>query len=184
MSESTPSDPGDENEPAPVPAGQPAGLSRAEVFSWLSGPRSAAEDAGTDLGYRGQRLGYPESGSGAVATFGRRLAALTIDWLACYLIAWAVVTRVSGGEAGLATIRPWNTTLFLLEVWLLTALAGGSFGQQILRIGVRRVDGTRLGPGRCLLRTVLIVLVIPAIIWDRDGRGLHDKAVGSVCVNR
>jgi hypothetical protein len=32
------------------------------------------------------------------------------------------------------------------------------------------------------LRTVLLLLVIPAVIWDRDGRGLHDKAVHAVQV--
>jgi uncharacterized RDD family membrane protein YckC len=32
------------------------------------------------------------------------------------------------------------------------------------------------------VRTVLLCLVIPAFIWDRDGRGLHDKAAGTVVV--
>jgi len=32
------------------------------------------------------------------------------------------------------------------------------------------------------LRTLLICLVIPAVIWDRDGRGLQDRAAGTVVV--
>jgi hypothetical protein len=30
---------------------------------------------------------------------------------------------------------------------------------------------------------LLLLLLIPALIWDRDGRGLHDKAADSVVVN-
>ncbi|MDQ1739361.1 MAG: hypothetical protein QOE53_1013, partial [Pseudonocardiales bacterium] len=39
-----------------------------------------------------------------------------------------------------------------------------------------------LPPARVLLRTVLLVLVIPAVVWDRDGRGLHDRLAGSAVV--
>ena len=33
-----------------------------------------------------------------------------------------------------------------------------------------------------MLRTVLICLVIPPLVWDSDGRGLHDRAVNTVVV--
>jgi uncharacterized RDD family membrane protein YckC len=45
-----------------------------------------------------------------------------------------------------------------------------------------RVAGGRLGPGRVLLRTVLLMLLIPPVVYNRDQRGLHDLAVGSVVV--
>jgi hypothetical protein len=32
------------------------------------------------------------------------------------------------------------------------------------------------------LRTVLLLLVIPALVWDRDGRGLHDRLSRAVQV--
>jgi uncharacterized RDD family membrane protein YckC len=32
------------------------------------------------------------------------------------------------------------------------------------------------------LRTALLMLLIPALISDRDGRGLHDRAAGTVVV--
>ena len=32
------------------------------------------------------------------------------------------------------------------------------------------------------LRTLLLCLVVPAAIWDGDGRGLHDKAAGTAVV--
>jgi uncharacterized RDD family membrane protein YckC len=37
-------------------------------------------------------------------------------------------------------------------------------------------------PLRVLLRQVLVCLAVPAMIWDLDGRGLHDKAAGTVLV--
>jgi hypothetical protein len=40
----------------------------------------------------------------------------------------------------------------------------------------------RLDPFRSALRTLLICLVVPPLVFDRDQRGLHDKAVGSVAV--
>jgi uncharacterized RDD family membrane protein YckC len=33
-----------------------------------------------------------------------------------------------------------------------------------------------------VLRTVLLLLLVPAVIWDRDGRGLHDKVSGTLLV--
>jgi len=33
-----------------------------------------------------------------------------------------------------------------------------------------------------LVRTVLLAVVIPALIWDRDTRGFHDKIAGTVLI--
>ena len=46
-----------------------------------------------------------------------------------------------------------------------------------------RADGDGLAsPGWLLLRTALLGFLIPAVVWDRDRRGLHDKAAGTVVV--
>ena len=37
---------------------------------------------------------------------------------------------------------------------------------------------------RAFVRTLLILLVIPAVIYNRDQRGLHDLAADSVVVRR
>lgn len=34
------------------------------------------------------------------------------------------------------------------------------------------------------IRTVLLCLVLPAVVWDGDGRGLHDRAAGTAIVRR
>ena len=161
-------------------------VDRADIGSWLSGPKDALAEQGIDLGYRGQRLGLPPDGPGSVASFGKRLVALAVDWFACMLIvrlafpSLTVVSTPGQPSSGGFSLAVLGT--FGVEVALLTWLGGGSFGQRIMKLGVPRVDGSSLGLWRSVVRTALLCLAIPALIWDRDGRGLHDRAVGSVVV--
>jgi len=115
-------------------------------------------------------------GENAYASVGRRLAALCIDWFASLGIAvFAFQQFVYGSpESMLATVA-----IFYAEIVIFTFLMGASFGQRILRIGVISIDGVRLSPWRIMLRTLLIILVIPALVMDSDGRGLHDRIVRS-----
>jgi uncharacterized RDD family membrane protein YckC len=128
-----------------------------------------------DQEYAGRRLGLPGDGPGSVASWGRRVAALFIDWITCMLVA-GVLIRDSDGFVTLA--------VFLAEVTVFTALAGGSFGQLALRVAVVRLDGQRVNLLQALVRTVLICLVIPPVVFNRDNRGLHDLAVGTVTLAR
>ena len=131
--------------------------------------------------YAGQRLGLPASGTGAVASWRRRVIALVIDWFASLLASAFISSSLGLGDA-------WSDWLPLLVFWLEssigTALAGGSFGQLAVRIAVRRLGGRPLDPVGALLRGFLICLVVPPVIYNRDNRGLHDLAVGTVVVNR
>jgi uncharacterized RDD family membrane protein YckC len=106
-----------------------------------------------------------------VAGFGARIVAYLVDSLACAVIAY-----------GLFRDQAWTLAIFAGEVLLLTGVAGGSAGQIVRGLRVVRLDGQPLGLPRAALRTLLLCLLVPALIWDRDGRGLHDKAVGSVVV--
>jgi uncharacterized RDD family membrane protein YckC len=152
---------------------------RRGLGSWLSGPRSAWEEAATSYGYRGERLGLPETGPGSVAGFGRRIGALFIDWFAAILVTRLFVRDAEPGSPGYSLVV---LGIFALEVWLLTSLSGASFGQRLLGLRVAGLAGKPVDPVRVLLRTLLLCLVIPAVVWDRDGRGLHDKAARSVVV--
>lgn len=118
----------------------------------------------------------------ATASWGHRLLALLIDWFACI----GVVMLFLG-------VRGWSENpasgfytlgIFVLESALLTAVAGGSFGQVATRLRVVRVDdsGRPLDLLRALLRQVLVALVIPPLVFRPDGRGLHDLAVSSAVV--
>ncbi len=66
--------------------------------------------------------------------------------------------------------------VFLVEASFLTALVGGSFGQLLLRVAVVHVDGRPVTLLVALVRTLLICLVVPPVIYNRDRRGLHDLA--------
>lgn len=122
--------------------------------------------------YPGERLGLPETGRGSLAKLGRRVWAILIDW-AC-----AVVISISFFDyAPLAT-----TLVFIIVQAVFIPTIGGSPGHRLLGMRVQRVTGGWTGLWRPLVRSVLLGLVIPAVIWDADNRGVHDKAAGTVLV--
>ncbi|MFC5724094.1 RDD family protein [Streptomyces gamaensis] len=151
---------------------------RQAIGSWLSGPRAAAEEMGIDFGYRGQRLGLPGSGPGSVAPVGRRIVAVFVDWALCMLIAYAFLARGEPQRAG-----NWALLIFVVLSVLTVGTVGFTPGKRLLGLRVVAVDGGgRLSLPRVVLRSVLLAVVIPAVVWDRDGRGLHDRLSGAVQV--
>ena len=149
--------------------------------SWLDGPGAALQADADGRGYPGRRLGLPQTGRGSVAGFGRRLGALFVDWVICLLIAAAVT-----GDAAFATDNPvhplWPLGILAVEYVVLMSLTGRTIGMRLFGIGVVRLDGGRLAPGWVVVRTLLLMMVVPAVVYDRDQRGLHDKAAGAVAV--
>lgn len=146
----------------------------------MTTPHTAPDPAGP-AGHPGSRLGLPASGPGAVAGWGRRIGALALDWLLANLAAVAVTqTRdVWSAQSSLGWVP---FVVWFVEVWVLTALTGASAGQRILGIAVLRLDHRPVGLWRAAVRTALTSLLIPPLVFDRDGRGLHDLAVGTVVV--
>jgi hypothetical protein len=150
---------------------------RQAIGSWLSGPRAAAEEMGVDFGYRGRRLGLPEEGPGSIAPLGRRFGALFIDWALCVLIAYGLPAHGDFPSAG-----NWALLVFLVMSVLTVGTVGSTVGKRMLGLRVISVDGRRLSLLRTLVRSALLAAAIPALIWDRDGRGLHDRLARSVQV--
>lgn len=150
---------------------------RQAIGSWISGPRAAAEDMGVEFGHRGQRLGLPEEGPGSLARPGRRFAALFIDWALCMLIAYGLL---SGGKAQSAS--NWALVVFVVLSVLTVGTVGFTPGKRLLGLRVLAEGGGRISLPRVVLRTLLLVVVIPAVVWDRDGRGLHDRLSRAVQV--
>lgn len=161
-----------------MPAGQPGSVGR------VSQPPSSA--AGPTPAYPGQRLGLPEHGPGSVAGWGRRFAALAVDWVASSLAAVALFGYEwfgdTVGQQGWVGFSPW--LVFVVERALFTAFMGGSFGQLLVRVSVVRLDGRPVDVLRALGRSVLILLVVPPLVFNSDRRGLHDLAVGTVVLQR
>ena len=130
----------------------------------------------------GHRLGLPEAGRGSLATWMSRITALVLDWAASMAVA------VGAFGTGVLTEQSWRAwmimAVFFVESAVLSAVAGGSFGQLICRIGIIRLDGKPLGFLRAIPRAAMICLVIPALVVDGNRRGLHDLTLGTVVVNR
>ena len=120
----------------------------------------------------------------SVAPMGRRLAALVVDWVLCELIVSGVTRHniFSGGDAHYFAALYGTLALFAVEVYLLTAISGLTVGKRLLGIRVIKTDGGRPGFAWALLRTVLLLFVIPPLLADRDMRGLHDRASDTIVV--
>jgi len=139
-----------------------------------------ASPAGSVNGYPGERFGLPTEGVSSVAGFGRRLAALAIDWVLAILIG-------SAFEGPDALVTP-GFNWVVLGVWFLitaapVAVFGASAGMTALGIRVASIDSAAvIGVPRAVLRTALIAVVVPPLVRDRDGRGWHDRASRTVVV--
>jgi uncharacterized RDD family membrane protein YckC len=119
----------------------------------------------------------PEAGPRSIARPGRRIAALVIDW------AMASAISVAFFSTG-----PWQTNGFVtlglfagIQLLFLLVLNGG-VGHLLLGMRVVPLDPGRLAPWRALVRTLLVCLFVPAVIWDADQRGLHDRLAGTLLV--
>ena len=143
-------------------------VDRKDIGSWLTGPDTSGISK-----YPGERLGLPEAGPGSIARAGRRILAICIDWGIALLIS----NFAFGGES-------WAT----LAVFRRRADPAGRHPRLQHRPpdrGDPRASGwaaARPGPLAALVRTLLLCLVIPAVIFDPDQRGLHDKAMNTVLV--
>jgi uncharacterized RDD family membrane protein YckC len=102
-----------------------------------------------------------------------------VDWLICDLIA-AGLMDYRLGQGGAGSFKPLG--VFVLMNLLLVGTLGSTIGHRLLGIRVVRIGGATAGPFLVAIRTVLLALVIPAVIWDRDTRGFHDKIAGTVTV--
>jgi uncharacterized RDD family membrane protein YckC len=120
--------------------------------------------------YPGERLGLPESGPGSIARPGRRVGALAIDWACAVVVSIAFFAYDS-----FATL-----VVFAVVQILFLPTVGGSPGHRLLGMRLQLVRGGWVGLWRPIIRTLLLLVVIPAVVWDTDQRGLHDKAAGTV----
>lgn len=107
--------------------------------------------------------------------------AVLIDWFASLLVVRLLFPQFEfpGNDSALVTLL-----VFYFEVTIFTWLIGSSFGQRLTGVVVIADGGGRMTLPRVALRTLLMCLVIPAVVFDDRGRGLHDKAAGSIAVRR
>lgn len=109
-------------------------------------------------------------------SLGRRLAAISIDWFASYAIAFAFFAGGGTYSERIVGTRLSTPLIFVAEYAILIALTGASFGHRLLRLRVVDVNHGGLPTLRqVLIRTALMAIVITAITYDEDGRGIHER---------
>ena len=111
------------------------------------------------------------------AGYGRRFLALWIDWLIALFSAGLLIPLFSSSLSA----TPTRLSVFFLEVSLVTSLGGASIGQRLLKLRVLSwPDYLFVKPGYVLMRTFLILLILPALFTDSQGRGFHDRLARTV----
>lgn len=166
---------------------------REDLGSWLEGTPAGG------AGERRSTLGLPSQGSGSRARLGRRLGGVALDWTLCMAISAAFFPSDRPAALPILAGDPMATlAVFAVSTTLLVGLLGHSIGHRLLGLQVVRLanlpsrragsrDGGPLRPPGLVagaIRTVLLCLAIPAVIWDSSGRGMHDVAARTVLVRR
>ncbi|KQO64959.1 RDD family protein [Curtobacterium sp. Leaf261] len=140
--------------------------------------RPATPPGPSSAEWPGKDLGLPANGPRSVGRVGRRVGAIAIDW------AIATVLCVLIGQYGTRNGGFVTLAVFAVLQIVFLALLSGSFGHVCVGLRVVPVRGGYIGVVRPIVRTVLLCVVIPAVIYDQDQRGLHDRAAGTVLVRR
>lgn len=125
----------------------------------------------------GKSIGVPATGPGAVADLGSRIWAFIVDIVLAALIGW-IFTAPNPPQNW--SLVPW-AVITVLGVGAL----GVTPGHLLLgtRVATLRPEGRSQLVGLWALpRTLLIALIVPPLIRDRDGRGLHDRLCSTIVV--
>jgi hypothetical protein len=154
-----------------APANQASAASQAPAGAPASTAQLTAPSRPGKAYYPGQGFGLPEQGPGSVAAMPRRFLALLIDWLLSMLIAY-----------WLTHSQYWTIAVFAVEVYVLTATTGFTVGKRLAGIRTIRTGGGLVGFWWALVRTAILLTVVPALLTDRDLRGLHDRAADTIVI--
>lgn len=130
--------------------------------------------AGPDAeAYPGQDLGLPEQGPGSVAGPLLRGGQFLLD----LLVGGLVASAISFPAPAYLSLAVWAVL-----VTLPVAVIGQTPAMVLTGLRVVRVDGAPRVGVWALARTVSLFFVVPALIMDRDARGLHDRVSRTVVV--
>ena len=134
---------------------------------------SYAHNPSREPRWAGEFLGLPESGPASAASYPRRIGAIFIDWF----VASGIAMIIEPGNSW------WVLVVFIGMHFALLWLFGTTLGKRVFKIQVVQVGGATIKLYQAAIRAVLLGLVIPVLVIDRDGRGLHDKLAGTVQIH-
>lgn len=103
---------------------------------------------------------------------GRRIAGLAIDWGLA-----VAVSLIFFNYDGFAT-----TLIFVVLQIVFVPMIGGGIGHRLVGLRVVPLQGGWVGLWRPIVRALLLGIVFPALVWDSDQRGFHDKIAGTVLI--
>ena len=109
---------------------------------------------------------------------GRRMLGVLIDWLMSYAI--AIGFFVEFGEPSMGAVV---FLIFTVQYVVFAALGGATPGHRIVGLKIVRFsDGGMPTPLQALIRTGLLVLIITAITFDQNGRGINERLSNTVLI--
>jgi uncharacterized RDD family membrane protein YckC len=124
---------------------------------------------------RGASLGLAAEGPGSLAGFGTRVVAFCVDALGSALVAALFTAPDLPGN--------WSLAAFAAITVVSLMAFGQTPGMRLLGLRLAHPrQGQRLAPWRAVVRTALLCLLVPALVVDSDGRGLHDRLTDTAVV--
>ena len=109
---------------------------------------------------------------------GRRMLGVLIDWLMSYAI--AIGFFVEFGEPSMGAVV---FLIFTAQYLLFAALGGATPGHRVVGLKIVRFsDGGMPTPLHALIRTGLLVLILTAITFDHNGRGINERLSNTVLI--
>lgn len=139
-------------------------------------------DSRAPQSFRGERIGLARSGPGSLPTTGPRLGAFLVDAIASSLVA-ALFVHHHGPTFADKLPGSWSLIPLAIDYVGGLLLAGRTLGMYLFGLRLVRIT-TAKSPdiGTIVIRTVLLFLLVPALVFDRDGRGLHDRSTDTAVV--
>ena len=115
---------------------------------------------------------YPRVGQ------GRRMVGLLIDWALCYFITWGFFA-----DPGTGAFTPIVYFLYLGQYLFFSVLGGDTPGHRIVGLKIVSFSDAQMPtPRQALIRTALLAIVITAITFDQNGRGINERFSGTVLI--
>jgi len=77
-----------------------------------------------------------------------------------------------------------NLIIFVVMQILFIPTTGASIGHRLVGLRIISIHGGWVGMWRPIVRSLLLGLAVPALVWDSDQRGFHDKIAGTALIRR
>jgi uncharacterized RDD family membrane protein YckC len=109
---------------------------------------------------------------------GRRMLGLLIDWGMSYAIAVGFFAEIGDFSTGTVIL-----IIYFTQYLVFASLGGATPGHRIVGLKIVRFsDGQMPTPLQALIRSVLLILIVTAITFDQNGRGVNERLSDTVLI--